>query len=291
MSEDAPDALPGSPPEPPESGGGEPDLGPRTPGYGGMKWGIRRSTRPSLDTLQHDQRTMIYAGQPEREPPLQPLVDGFRSRRELINWYQAATVRTFGHLPKRMAPSDLVRDRALVESLTEPRPHADEGRKWIHARVVEAIVLPACGTAYRHLRDKSSERTSATQYSDEENWDDIDPTDEEHIGMRPAYSRLDLEQAAVLSELWGGFRSRMELSEWLHSLHPATYGTFGGADAATLLNDEFEVEMFLSDGAQPRVERERFAILMLLPAFADAARRLRAGEQSETEPDNTWRDG
>lgn len=294
MPDGAPDddAMPGTPGNPPESGSDSPDLGPEAPGYGGNKWAIRRSTRPSLDTLQHDQRAMIYSGQYERVPPLEPLVDGFKTRRELINWYQAATVRTFGHLPKRMAPVDMIRDVALVEALTERRPHDDGGREWLHTRVVESIVLPACGIAYRHLRDKSSERTSATQYSDEEdNWDDIDPTAETHIGMRPAYSRLDLEQASVLDELWGGFRDRSELSEWLHSLHPATYGTFGGSDAAGLLGDRFELEMFLTDGEQPRIERERFAILKLLPAFAEAARRLRAGELSETEPDDTWRDG
>lgn len=286
------DDLPGDPLNPGESGAGSPDLGPEAPGYGDFVWPIRRSTRPSLDTLQHDQRAMVYTGQAERVPALEPLVDGFGDRRSLVNWYQAATVRTFGHLPKRLPAVDLVRDAALVEALTEKRPHDDDGREWLHTKVVESVVLPACGTAYRHLRDKSSERTSTTQYGDDEdNWDDIEPEEEEHIGMRPAYSRLDAEQASVLDELWGGFRSRAELGEWLHSLHPATYGTFGGADAGELLNDQFELDMFLGSGVQSRIERERFAILKLLPAFAEASRRLRAGEQSQTEPDKTWRDG
>lgn len=269
-----------------------PTLGPDTDGYGGMIWPIRRTTRPSLDTLQHDQRTMVYSGEPARVPELKPIVDGFRTRRELINWYQAATVRTLGHISEYVPPVDLERDLALVDALTTERPHTDSGKEWLHTQVIEGIVLPACGEAYRHLRDKSSERTATVKYADDgEDWEDIDPTAEHHIGMRPAYSRLDAEQAEVLSELWGGFDSRGEIGEWLHSLHPATYGTYGASEAHELLRDQYGRENFIADTREARIQRERFAIVELLPRFAEAARRLRASEQSETEPDDTWRDG
>lgn len=279
---------------PDDSGGDDADLGPSTPGYGGSMWPVRRTTRPSLDTLQHDQRMLVWGGEMDRVPPLYPIIDGFRDRRELINWFQAGVVRTLGHLADHIPPVDLERDLALVEALTQGPNHQDEGSAWLHTRIVEGAVLPACGQAYRHLRDKSSERTATAKYAngnDGDDWKNIDPTAEHHIGMRPAYSRLDAEQAEVLSELWGGFHNRGELGEWLHSLHPATYGTFGASDAHELLRDEYGTEQFLSESRHAELHREQFAIVELLPRFADAARRLRASEQSESKPDNTWRQG
>lgn len=261
------------------------------PGDEGSQLPVRRTTRPSLDTLQADQRSMIYDGEYDRVPPLEPVTKGFKNRQQLINWYQAATVRTFGHLTEYMPAADLERDTTLVAALTEHRPHASDDAEWLHTQFIDGIVLPACGTAYRHLRDKSAERTSTTRYAntDEKNWEDIDPEREYHIGMRPGYSRLDIEQASVLDELWGGFDRRGDLSEWMHSLHPATYGTYGATDAQDVLGDDYGVAMMLGDDREARIYRQRFAIGELLPHFAEAARRLRAAEQSETEPDNTWR--
>lgn len=276
----------------PNTGPSKPDLGPQTPGYGGSKWPIRRTTRPSLDTLQHDQRMVVYEGEASRVPEIKPLVDGFDARRELVNWYQAATVRTLGHLADKFPPVDLVRDDTLVAALTGGRPHESAAMEWLHTRMVEDVALPACGQAYRHLRDKSAERTQTAKYaSDGDDWSSIDPAAEHHIGMRPAYSRLDAEQASVLAELWGGFEGRGELGEWLHSLHPATYGTYGASEASDVLTDQFGRAQFFADDRHARIVRERFAIAELLPRFAEAARRLRASEQSEAKPEDTWRDG
>lgn len=277
----------------PGGGGGEaPNLGPDIEGYGGIQFPIRRTTRPSLDTLQNDQRVMIYDGDASRVPPIEPIIDGFDNRRQLINWYQAATVRTFGHLSDWWPAVDLERDRALRDALTKRRPHDDAGARWLHSRLIESVVLPACSASYRHLREKSSERTAIAKYADDgDDWKEIDPTAENHIGMRPAYSQLDGEQAEVLSELWGGFGSRDEIGEWLHSLHPATYGTYGAGEAGEILRDRYGTEMFLTHSREAELHRERFAIVELLPRFAEAARRLRASEQSETEPDDTWRHG
>lgn len=269
--------------------------GPQAQGGGRMQWSIRRSTRPSLDTLQHDQREALYSGDDSRSPPLTPLVDRFRSRRDLINWYQACNVRTFGHLTERWPPHDLVRDKELVDALCARDEHeASKNQLWLHARTIEAVVLPACGTAYRHLRDKSGERTANAndRYSEaDDDWSDIEPAEEHHIGMRPAYSLLDREQADALGDLWGGFDSRRNVSEWLHSLHAATYGTYGASEAGELLSDQYATEMFLADSLEAQLFRERFASIELLPAFATAASQLQAGEQHDTESDDTWRSG
>lgn len=54
--------------------------------------------RVAVDVLQRDQRAILFDGDGDRTPPIQPLAAGFASLQAALNWWQAASVRTFGHL-------------------------------------------------------------------------------------------------------------------------------------------------------------------------------------------------
>ncbi|OYR79123.1 hypothetical protein DJ72_14340 [Halorubrum distributum] len=72
-------------------------------------------TRPALPTLQHDQRVLL---EPTADSELDHgLRDGFPNRRVAIEWYQAAIVRTLGHITERWEPVALLRDRTLLTAL------------------------------------------------------------------------------------------------------------------------------------------------------------------------------
>lgn len=252
----------------------------------------RETTRPALDILQRNQRELVFDGNTDRTPELTPITadDGFKNRRGLINWYQAAQIRTFGHIAREWPPHDIVRDERLASALVGPP--ADDGEQWLRSQLVEQVVLPACRTAYRHLREKATERVNADNSTGgEDKWQQVVIDREKHVAMRPGFSRLDAAQADALDELWGGLENRDTLARWLHSLHPATYGEYGGNQAEQICTDLHAVARFTKADEKSRVWRERYAALELLPAFGHAARQLRAGEESASNVDSGFRPG
>jgi len=63
-----------------------------------------RTTRPALDVLDHDQDRLLYHGHAHRDPPIRAISDGFRSHWEVLTWYQAAGIRTLGHVERVIEP-------------------------------------------------------------------------------------------------------------------------------------------------------------------------------------------
>ena len=243
-----------------------------------------RQTRPALPTLQADQQALLA---PEPGDELRfGLRDGFPSRRELINWYQRAIVRTFGYIAEDWAPADLERDRVLLGScLTGPDREAFDGdldvddARAYRLKLEEVIVLPACQRAYNDLRKRAGEYVDE---SDNEKIEDLDPASQDHVAMRPAFQIADRQQSRALRALWGGFEDIEHLQSWLHSLNEPTNGALEEEVPARIGRDPAGKKHLLDGRADSEVDarryRERFAISELLPAFAQGIKRMEAGE-------------
>ena len=252
------------------------------------------STRPALPTLQADQRSLI-SPRPGDEIE-RGLRDGFRDRREIVDWYQSAVVRTLGHITEQWQPDDLLRDRTLLTALITSqrrRQFHDNPMSLDHAaayrrRLERVIVVPAFTAAFNDLRGAAGEYPEDVQAGgDDDDTNYRDPEGQEFVGMRPGFSVADDQQQAALNRLWGGFDSLDELLSWVHDLNEPTNGAIDESLASRIGRDRVAVEHMLGrvDAETPeqarrraRKYRERFAIVKLLPAFAEGVNRLEAGE-------------
>lgn len=242
--------------------------------------------RVAVDVLQRDQQAILFDGDPNRNPQITALTGGFDSRRAAINWWQAAVVRTFGHLADDFPAIQLTRDGTLATALyLDP----DAGGAEHERERVREWVMDACQTAYRDLEVKANEWLAESD--GDADWTTIDPAEQRHVAMRPAFSRLDTEQARTLTDLWGGFEDRESLMRWAHSL-PAVADFSDTLDTGVpnaLARDSHALAMMQSDSKAGRFWRERWAVTFLLPAFATRAKRLQASEQAaRTRDDNPW---
>ncbi|TKX82052.1 hypothetical protein [Halorubrum sp. SD626R] len=161
------------------------------------------TSRPALPTLQSDQRALL---EPQPGDGLDHgLRDGFPNRRTAIEWYQAAIVRTIGHITDRWDPVALLRDRTLLTALVvgpERERFADDpisletGREY-RQRLERVLVLPAFNLAYNALRK------SAGEYPEDVRSEEHDPEGQDFVAMRPAFQVADQQQRAALRRLWG----------------------------------------------------------------------------------------
>jgi len=245
------------------------------------------ATRPALPTLQHDQRALL---DPRPNDDLEHgLRGGFPDRRAAITWYQAAIVRSLGHITDQWDPVDLLSDRTLLSALIvgEERhefaadPLTLEEAREYRQRLERVVVLPACNHAYNTLRK------SAGEYPEDVRESNHDPEGQDFVAMRPAYQVADRQQRRALERLWGGFNSIDDLQSWLHDLDEPTNGALEADLAARVGRDQVAIAHFLDRvDAESALEadrlaqkfRERFAVAKLLPAFAEGISRLEAGE-------------
>jgi hypothetical protein len=245
--------------------------------------GGARHPRVAVDVLQRDQRAILFDGDGERSPPISPLTEPFENRQAVINWWQAACVRTFGHLRSVYPPQAIFHDGALTEALTAETP--TPGQQHERQRIREHI-MSACSTAYRDLETRANEWLADSNDADTD-WKQIDPSEQRHVAMRPAFSRLDSEQATALQRLWGGFTSRDAVIEWTHGLPAVAEFTpvlDGETDltAAVIRGSHALEQLTAADDPDAVVWRERFASTILLPAFGVRATKLQAGERAES---------
>ncbi len=166
-----------------------------------------RTTRPALDVLDRDQDRLLYEGDRRRSPVIQPLSDGFDTLWLALAWYQAAAIRTLGHVEAVLEPEDLMPEAAVMQHLL--RPTADEDSQYVRRRLVEHMD-DACDLAYRQFRERANERVNMNE-EDGETYEDLDPDEERNPLMRPAFRKLDSGQAGALEELWPGFDDREAL--------------------------------------------------------------------------------
>lgn len=238
--------------------------------------------RVAVDVLQRDQRAVLFHGDDERAPPLSALTSGFDTQRDLLNWWQATTVRTFGHIRSVLPATQLVRDGMLRRALTADDP--TDVQTHTRQRLLERCIS-ACETAYRDLETRATEWLADSNDADTD-WTQIDPSEQRHLAMRPAFSRLDAEQSKALERLWGGFSDREALVKWTHSLPAvADFGPVLETDAGLtkeVIRDRYALRMLTTRSDPDAVAfRERFAATVLLPAFGVRATKLTAGERAE----------
>jgi len=251
-----------------------------------------RTTRTALDVLDRDHDRLLYAGDDARDPEIVPLVDGFEDRGELLAWYQAAAVRTLGHIDRVLTPDLLLGSSALNDALVHG---GDDSRTkvYLRQRLTERLNT-VCDVAYKDLRSRAKERVPKDSGGEESEtpYDRIDPDRELHPMQRPAFTALDDAQKAVLSSLLQGFDDRRAVSRWARGVKAACNG-----EQPAQLMDHIVSERVLLDALQgefrgpeaSRAVRQRFAVTALFPAFLRAARTLRGSERARArEAENPW---
>ncbi len=251
-----------------------------------------RTTRTALDVLDRDHDRMLYTGDESRDPEIVPLVDGFEDRSELLAWYQAAAVRTLGHIDRLLTPDLLLGSSALSNALvhggddTRPKEH-------LRQRLTERM-NSVCDVAYKDLRSRAKERVPKGSGDDESEtpYDRIDPDRELHPMQRPAFTALDDAQKAVLKSLLQGFEDRRAVSRWARGVKAACNGEQPAELMDHIVSERVLLRALQDDFQSPpasRAVRERFAVTALFPAFVRAARTLRGSERARSrEPENPW---
>ena len=236
-----------------------------------------RTTRPALDVLDRDQDRLLYEGDPRREPPIQALSDGFDDVFLALSWYQAAGVRTLGHVERVVEPPDMMPMSGLLEHLLT----VEDGRQsvYVRRRLVEELD-DACDLAYRQFRERAGERVEDAKG---ETWSDVDPDEESNPLMRPAFRQLDQAQAAALKDLWRGFEDREALGRWVRGLSAPTNGEKPEGMLADIVGSPPLLDAMLDRSDQvAKVTRYRFALSVVMPSFLTAARTLNGGERTDS---------
>jgi hypothetical protein len=175
-----------------------------------------------------------------------------------------------------------LRDRTFADALVrrrggDHRLSATEAASY-RLRFEREVLLPACNAAYNELRG------GAGEYVDRED-EPVDPDAQKHVAMRPGFQEADDRQHAALTELWDGFESVATLQSWLHGLDAAANGAIERDLAAQVGRDAVLKGALVGGGdLAARRHRERFALLVLLPAFARGVRRMEAGELAMSTP-------
>lgn len=241
-----------------------------------------RTTRPALDVLDADQDRLLYGGDYRREPPIRALVDGWATYYDALVWYQAAGVRTLGHVERVLEPDALLPTRSLTRYCVGAGRHGREAT-YVRQRLAERLD-DACTLAYRHLRQRAVERAGEDADAGP-SLGAIDPAQEANPAMRPAFRKLDQVQAGALERLWLGFEDREAVSRWVRGLSAPTRGNRPDGLMDAIVATPALLERLLVEGTEDReavLTRYRFALVELMPAFLKAARTLRGGEQHQS---------
>lgn len=240
-----------------------------------------QTTRPALDKLAADQTALLYGpceiGGEDRD--LSPLVEPFGSWWDVLAWVQATTVRTLGQLTREIPPEEWQPQSTLRDGLFSTKPWASHTRQRLAERVGRS-----CRRSFRDLSRDADERL---EEADGDDYRRVDPDEDVNPAMRPALKELDHAQATVIRELWTGFVDRRALSRWCRRVEPATHGLAAEDLQDRLARSPALLEFLIErDDRTATMQRYRFAVGELLPAFAKAARTLRAGETHETAADS-----
>lgn len=236
-----------------------------------------RTTRPALDVLDRDQDRVLYEGDTTRHPEIQPLVDGFETYWMAVVWYQAAAVRTLGHVERVLKPADFMPESGVMDHLLRPRATRDSA--YVRTRLVEALD-DACDLAYRQFRERANERIGTDETT--RTYDQVDPEKEKNPLMRPAFRKMDQQQVGALESLWVGFDDRQALGQWVRGLAMPSHGNKPQGLMAEIVASAPLLEALLDqESVDAQLTRYRFAVDVVLPQFLDAARSLHGGEHTD----------
>lgn len=235
------------------------------------------------------------------------LLDGFDSRRKVLEWAQRVVVRTLGQIPQKryeqLAKSfkpdtDNLEGPLLAAFLTADARTRDmdaNTAQGLRERWAAKVLGSVQVRAFRSLRKDATEYVGETERDDGRSGDPGYDPDEQSFAMRPALSELDGLQAHALTMLVGndthpsGLPDRSAILDWGDVLVSATRGEpiAPGYDEAFIpkaYREPSTVDL-LTDRSPPyRRAREAFAAHWLLPAFNRGVRDLE-GRTAE-EPAN-----
>jgi len=225
------------------------------------------------------------------------LYDGFRRRRDVLDWMQRLCVRTLGRTRQAFIENlsrqfrgrfDDSRERALLSAMLVPAARdrdleagtVDELRE----RLAATVIAPAYHRALRHLRKDAGEYIDSAQ---ESKTSGHDPQDQRFIAMRPAVDELDENQSTVLEDVLDGFDEPRDILEWGRDVELATHGEVDGDLVRRCYVESSTRRMLCSDASADERARELFAATYLVPAFNRGVRDLvgRAGEQPDEDKD------
>lgn len=240
--------------------------------------GVDNPTRPASAKLTHDQADLLV-----------DFLDGFDSRRELLEWEQDLVIQTVGQLEDGWYTRVASDAPTVAALLGEPWGTCDEMRPEIAREVRRGMVakdlLPAFHAAHEVARWAAVERVD--HLDDDADGDEpeaIDPQEQQYPLMRPAFGEMDGQQSAALSQLLRGFADAEELLAWSLQVVGASYAEI---ERETVTQPYFELP--IRDrlvGTDPdekdRFVRESWAAEFLLPAFNRAADKLAERTQEVT---------
>lgn len=219
---------------------------------------------------------------------------GFGSRRDLVEWEQRLTVRTFGQVPTRWYTGlarSFTRDReqTLVAAFLQPgarsgdRDINERAAKRLRERFVTQVVAPAHRRAFRHLRKDAGE------YIEDARSGEHDPFKQEHVAMRPALEELEDWQVRCLELLLEGFEDESEIHDWGQTLQLATHGELSDEFVMRCAREQSTRRLLLDEYPHAARAREAFAARFLVPAYNAGVRVLagRAGELPEAQADDS----
>ncbi|MFB6179568.1 MAG: hypothetical protein ABEI77_07595 [Halorientalis sp.] len=252
---------------------------------------VEGSYRPSLVKLLRDLRELR-----------KNLRSGFESRRAVLDWLRRLTVRELGEVDQHFyheigrafrSPYGDTERTVLSILLTGSErqrevssEHVDAIRGGIEARVI----TPALEQAYRSLRQ------DATEYVDDTEDSEHDPSIQRFPAMRPYIAEIEGWQRDCLGRFLDGFDNRNELLDWYEVFLKATHG-----ERVRVLEDGELVEIeevgrklwdetatarvLVSDTDRARYGREIYAATLVIPTFNAGVRDIasKAGELPDAE--------
>lgn len=239
--------------------------------------------RAALDKLSSDHVTLLV-----------DLLEGFRSRREILEWQQDVAIHSLGQIDDEWHTRTACDAPSVAALLGEPWGTSSgfdaETALEIRRGFAAKFVLPAFHEALREFRWSAVERVEHLDDDGEEDKEPVEnPESQQFPAMRPELGELDHRQEWALESLLDGFGDADELLLWGQQVASASYAEI---DADTVMRAYFErpIRTYLTGArtdSRSRFMRESWAAKYLLPSFNRAAASLatRATEVSSSIED------
>ncbi len=238
-------------------------------------------TQPALSRLALDVRE--YRRQ---------LVDGFDTRREILEWSVGATGATLGRLPREWSVT--LHESMITDTRTAGRPPlvgallgvdgaVPEGTaRDLRERIAAETFSPAASRAVRTLRE------DAQEVAPSRDGPAINPEREQHSAMRPSLSQIEQHQRRSIEALFQGFDSLEQLLSWGDVLDLATHGEIPDDYVSSLATDPTTTRLLVVEESETHREPREVIAAWLLRHFRDGTRsRYRhAGEVSDPKSDD-----
>lgn len=240
--------------------------------------GVDAPVRPATAVLTHDQADLLV-----------DLLEGFRSRREILEWEQRLVIHTVGQLEDgwftRVAASAPTVSALLGRPWGPTEAMPSELAAEIRRGMVAKDLLPAMHQAHEVTRWAAVERVDhLDDGGDGDAPEPIDPRAQEYPLMRPAFGEIAGQQSSALEDLLEGFGGPEEILTWGLRVVSASYAEI---DRQEVTAPYFELELRrrllgTDPSDQDRFIRRSWAAEYLLPAFNRAADSLAQRAQEVT---------